>query len=196
MLRQTHTLHNKWFPNQAGQFSTQRCLWGPTKALRLFQTGAVLLGHSIRNKRVASHEPLSQVRDGVVPSLSAVARMSFWAEDTVSAFPAHSRQKVCLFMKTVLKKRTKLSRSIWLLFKQLQLTPVMLPTGVYKSCGPAVNSTLMWWGVQTCKPEWEVPGAAVANGKGHLWCDVGRATPKSRTVVWRTYLTFCFPSVS
>lgn len=55
----------------------------------------------------------------------------------------------------------------------------MLPTGVCKSCGPAVNSsTLMWWWVQTWKPEREVPGAAVANDKGHLWCDVSKVHPK------------------
>lgn len=65
------------------------------------------------------------------------------------------------------KENTKLSRSVWFLFKQLQLALVMLPTGVYKGCGPAVSSTLMW-GVQTCKPEQVVPGAVVANGKGDL----------------------------
>lgn len=49
--------------------------------------------------------PLRQLRDVVVPSLSAVARMGCLAGDTVSALPTHGRQKkVCLFMKTVLKK--------------------------------------------------------------------------------------------
>lgn len=73
------------------------------------------------------------------------------------------------------KENTKLSRSVWFLFKHFQLALVMLPAGVYKGCGSAVNSTLMWWGVQTCKPEQVVPGAVVANGKGHPWCEVGRA---------------------
>jgi len=72
-------------------------------------------------------------------------------------------------MKTVLKKRTQNEAGVFGSYlKQLQLALVMLPTDVFKGSGPAVSSTPMWWGLQTCQAEQLVPGAVVANGKGRL----------------------------
>lgn len=84
----------------------------------------------------------------MVSSLSAAARMGCLAGDTVSAFPSQQQAEEGLLIHENCpeKENTKLSGSVWFLFKQLQLPLVMLPTGVYKGCGSAENSTLRWWG--------------------------------------------------